>query len=1184
MSAQNELRVFISSTFRDLQEEREHLVKKIFPEIRDLCRRRGVTFTDVDLRWGLTEEQAALGTVIRTCLEEVDKCRPYFIGMIGNRYGWVPELHDVLMDPDLLAKYPFVEELTIEGASVTEMEFVHGVFDAPSLNGVYAFFYHRSGDTAEADDQERLDALIDRVRSTERPYREFTSVEELGETVRSDLVAMIEENWPEEEEPSDLDLERRAHAAFAASRTRAYIPNPYYLKEFSAWLAEGDAPLVITGASGLGKSSLVAYLTEYYHKKNRDAFIIAHYVGASRSSGTGISVMRHVVEAIRLRFEIDDEIPSKPEELQGSFPNWLFRCEHLAKEAGIDVLIVIDAVNQLDQAGERMSWLPETIPSGVKLLISTTPGDAADRLAERPWSELRVEPLEDARIRQSIVVRYLGEFRKGVSPAQLRSVIDDEKASSPLYLRLIAEELRLHGEHETLDEVIDRYTGRANLLEVFETLLERMERDYGKSPVRDLLSLIVSSRSGLSEDELLPLLGISRLDLSRLLFAFDYHLLRRGGLLDCFHDYLQRAVEKRYLSEESRQRDLYDRLATYFEEAPVTLRSTQELVHLYRAQGEQAKLERVISEISRFELLWRSDPFEVLGSWAESRSEAMVAAYRAGRERWVESERPSDARQVEVLGSIVEIYGDTSHWVEAEGLERERLELLHDQNNRVEESRARASLSSMLAELGRIEEAEDQVRRAESIARELDDRMAIIKAVGTRGTFHMHRGEYVEALTCYREIESIARELGDRRSIAAALGNRGNLHSRRGEYDEAFACYREAESIARELGDKGGIARAVGNRGIIHFGRREYSEALDCYREQESIARALGSRMEGAIAIANRANVYTNQGKYSEALDCYHEVESIARTLGAQKLLVVAFGSRGNVHYNCGEYAEALDCYRELEEISRRLKSAQDVANAVGNRGRVHYSRGEYSEALDCYREQESIARGLNDRPNVATVLGSRGNLHLDRGEYAEALDCYREQESIAREMGDRRRICSAVGNRGSVHLERGEYAEALSCFREAAEGHRAIGFLFGLSSWLTLSAITLLELVDTNGAEVPGDLRERSLREAREHAAESVRISGEISKSNTLFAGRVLLARITAAEGNSAEGVETLRSMLADVDDDIERAELHYRMWKLGANDADHRAEALRLYEPLYAATPKHEYHQRIGELDTVT
>ncbi|MCB0712318.1 MAG: hypothetical protein KDD67_08325 [Ignavibacteriae bacterium] len=50
----NDLHLFISSTFRDIGEEREHLVKKSFPEIHVLCRERGVTFTEVNLRWGLT--------------------------------------------------------------------------------------------------------------------------------------------------------------------------------------------------------------------------------------------------------------------------------------------------------------------------------------------------------------------------------------------------------------------------------------------------------------------------------------------------------------------------------------------------------------------------------------------------------------------------------------------------------------------------------------------------------------------------------------------------------------------------------------------------------------------------------------------------------------------------------------------------------------------------------------------------------------------------------------------------------------------------------------------------------------------------------------------------------------------------------------------------------------------------
>ena len=49
MSSPNELRVFISSTFRDLQEDREHLVRKISPEVRATCRERNDGFTGMDL-------------------------------------------------------------------------------------------------------------------------------------------------------------------------------------------------------------------------------------------------------------------------------------------------------------------------------------------------------------------------------------------------------------------------------------------------------------------------------------------------------------------------------------------------------------------------------------------------------------------------------------------------------------------------------------------------------------------------------------------------------------------------------------------------------------------------------------------------------------------------------------------------------------------------------------------------------------------------------------------------------------------------------------------------------------------------------------------------------------------------------------------------------------------------------
>ena len=62
------VRVFISSTFRDMHAERDHLVRVVFPELKERCRQRRVHLIDVDLRWGVTQEQAEGGGALDICL------------------------------------------------------------------------------------------------------------------------------------------------------------------------------------------------------------------------------------------------------------------------------------------------------------------------------------------------------------------------------------------------------------------------------------------------------------------------------------------------------------------------------------------------------------------------------------------------------------------------------------------------------------------------------------------------------------------------------------------------------------------------------------------------------------------------------------------------------------------------------------------------------------------------------------------------------------------------------------------------------------------------------------------------------------------------------------------------------------------------------------------------------------
>jgi len=134
------IRIFISSTFRDMHSERDYLIKFVFPELRERCRKKGLQLIDVDLRWGVSEEDAEQGKALEICLDEIENCRPFFIGILGERYGWTPEKYQV---PDY-PRYDWVQAFE-KGHSITALEIYQGVLKNPEMRH-QAFFYFRNPD------------------------------------------------------------------------------------------------------------------------------------------------------------------------------------------------------------------------------------------------------------------------------------------------------------------------------------------------------------------------------------------------------------------------------------------------------------------------------------------------------------------------------------------------------------------------------------------------------------------------------------------------------------------------------------------------------------------------------------------------------------------------------------------------------------------------------------------------------------------------------------------------------------------------------------------------------------------------------------------------------------------------------------------------------------------------------
>lgn len=186
------IRVFLSSTFLDMQQERDYLNRIVFPRFQRECRKRGVSFYCVDLRWGITEEESRNHQTINLCLAQVEKCQPYFISLLGNRYGWIPDNSELLEQ-----SYPWMR--AYPGRSATELEIIYYLLHSP--NKADAFFACKASSLEESrfDDgqQAQILALKNHITAeTGHAPVEYASVEALAEQVYAAMMVWLDEKHP----------------------------------------------------------------------------------------------------------------------------------------------------------------------------------------------------------------------------------------------------------------------------------------------------------------------------------------------------------------------------------------------------------------------------------------------------------------------------------------------------------------------------------------------------------------------------------------------------------------------------------------------------------------------------------------------------------------------------------------------------------------------------------------------------------------------------------------------------------------------------------------------------------------------------------------------------------------------------------------------------------------------------
>jgi hypothetical protein len=296
------LRIFLSSPFGGMEYERETLVSKFMPQLRNRCERAGVHFAFVDLRWGITEDEAKASKLIEICLREIDRSNVFF-GFYGLRYGSVdlgtPETRWVADNIDYAAQFPEYAWLRQwSRRSITELEFRCGTLNNPTKRPSFFFFRNEEFDrrlanemkvaqrTAEAarycneddDGDLRLRRLKREVHSLAAHglcvAENYDSPADGAERMFKHFMAFIESVLPTPRNASAEEEETAAHDALILLRRRAFVPDPLQFTRISQLvlqqLSRADSsavPVVLCGESGLGKTGILANWTHAVRRR-----------------------------------------------------------------------------------------------------------------------------------------------------------------------------------------------------------------------------------------------------------------------------------------------------------------------------------------------------------------------------------------------------------------------------------------------------------------------------------------------------------------------------------------------------------------------------------------------------------------------------------------------------------------------------------------------------------------------------------------------------------------------------------------------------------------------------------------------------------------------------------------------------------------------------------------------------
>lgn len=539
------LSVFVSSTFADMDAERDYLNYHVFPLVNERLRPYHISLRVIDLRWGINtekmDEQTVERKIMRVCFDEIERSKPFFIGLLGNRYGWVPSLQS---------------DSQFAGMSITAREIWHGFLKREDdISG--CIFMEREAACLEAIPKEKR-AIYDDAFSTDldirathpvklkelkasiiehfnitgeqrryQPYtaqwngEKFIGLKAFGDAVFYAILAEVGKRYGNLPYSCELlEIISRAEDEFVYDKLRYPYPNQNFHEKVRKAVAQAQGVLALTGSSGSGKSSLYAHLVH--------SFLTPQYITLYHSTAAGNNF--DLIDVLHYWNHCLEDALSQSHVDTSTIETTISRFQKLVARTpqGHKTLVFIDGIEAFEssQYTRFLSFFTRVQDERWAMVI-TCPIENACSVAKyhRSLQSIPIPPLEKDDAIQ-IIANITKDEHKELAEDIIRHLLskcDHEGTpyfSNPLWLSLAIEQIKCFSQSDF--SAIRQYGNDYNrafisytkekidgmnpfISELLLGFLQTLESFYGLLP-RKLFELLSVSLYGLQEETIAALL------------------------------------------------------------------------------------------------------------------------------------------------------------------------------------------------------------------------------------------------------------------------------------------------------------------------------------------------------------------------------------------------------------------------------------------------------------------------------------------------------------------------------------------------------------------------------------------------------------------------------------------------------------------------------------------------------